>query len=316
MTPLLDKRLLFVTGKGGVGKSTVASALALAAARRGKRTILCEVAGQDRLSRLFHSEGIGSTETELRPGLAGISVDPGRAMEEYLRVQVGSRALVRLLFDNRIFQYFVAAAPGAREVLTMGKIWELAQLDRPWSGAKTRYDLVVVDAPATGHGLGLLGAPRTIRDVARVGPIRRQANRIDSFLRDPERTGVIAVALAEEMPVVETIEFGHRLQEQMGMEPSAVVVNAVYPERFSAAEADALGALEDGSARGDGQLGPAAREAVQAALAERRRAAAQRAQLRALRREVGDVTTLPFLFEPELGLEEVERLSHELERRL
>jgi anion-transporting ArsA/GET3 family ATPase len=314
---LFDKRLLFVTGKGGVGKSTVASALGLAAARQGKRTILCEVSQQERLSRLFHHEGIGFAETELRPGLSAISIDPGLATEEYFRVQLGNRALFRLLFDNRIFQYFVAAAPGAREVVTMGKIWELAQLDRPWTRAEERYDLVVVDAPATGHGLGLLGAARTIGDIARVGPIRRQADRIDSFIRDPKQIGVVSVALAEEMPIVEAIEFGHRLEDQMGLTPSAVIVNRVYPERFNAAEAEALAALEgDGAGRGDGSLSPAAREAVRAALSERRRASAQRSQLRRLRKEVGAVTTLPFLFEPELGVEDVEQLSHELERRL
>jgi anion-transporting ArsA/GET3 family ATPase len=315
-TPL-DKRLLFVTGKGGVGKSTVASALGLAAARRGKRTIICEVAQQERVSRLFHRAGVGFLETELRPGLAAISIDPGRAMEEYLRVQIGNRALFRLLFENRIFQYFAAAAPGARELVTMGKVWELAQLDRPWTGAKARYDLVVVDAPATGHSLGLLGAPRTIREIARVGPIRRQANRIDSFLRDPSRTGVLSVALPEEMPVVETIEFARRLEDEMGLTPDAVVVNGVYPERFTATEARLLARLDGaGSAASDESLSAGSRAAVTAALSEHRRASAQRTHVRRLRREASAVTTLPFLFAPELGLEEVERLSRELERRL
>jgi len=244
LASLFDKRLLFVTGKGGVGKSTVASALGLAAARLGKRTILCEVAQQELTSRLFHRDGIGFEETELVPGLAAISIDPQQAMEEYLRVQIGNRALFKLLFDNRIFQYLADAAPGVRELVTMGKVWELAQLERPWTGAETRYDLVVVDAPATGHGLGLLGAPRTIRDIARVGPIRRQANRIDTFLRDPSATGVVAVALAEEMPVVETLEFDRRLSAEMGLETGAVVVNGLYPERFSGADAAALAQLD------------------------------------------------------------------------
>ena len=316
---VLDKRLVFVTGKGGVGKSTVALALGLAAARGGKRTILCELAQQERASRLFQREGVGFHETEVGPGLAAISIDPQLAMEEYLRVQVGNRAVFRLLFDNRVFQYLAAAAPGARELVTMGKVWELAQLERPWTGAETRYDVVVVDAPATGHGLGLLGAPGTFRDIARVGPIRRQAGRIDSFIRDPSRTGVVAVALPEEMPVVETVEFGRRLEGEMGMAVDAVVVNGVYPERFTAAEARALGDLSrDGSGpRGDATLSAAARDAIHAALLEHRRARSQRAQLRRLREELdGRVATLPFLFEPELGLAEVERLSRQLERRL
>lgn len=312
MADLLDKRLLFVTGKGGVGKSTVASALGLVAARRGKRAIVCELAQQERLSRLFRHEGVGFEETELAPGLAAISIDPQRAMEEYLRVQVGNRALFHLLFENRLFQYFAAAAPGAKELVTIGKVWELAQLDRPWTGKPARYDLVVVDAPATGHSLGILRVAATMRNIARVGPIRRQADRIDGFVRDRRRTGVVTVALPEEMPVTETIEFRERLRAEMGMAIDTVVMNGLYPERFAGDEGRVL-------AQVDGAVGPsggAARAAVRAALSEHRRARAQREQLRRLRKEVDRSITLPYLFEPELGLAEVERLSRELEQHL
>lgn len=311
VSELLDKRLLFVTGKGGVGKSTVASALGLLAARSGRRVILCEVAQQERVSRLFRKEGVGFEETELADGLAAISVDPQHALEEYLRVQVGNRALFKLLFENRVFQYFAAAAPGAKELVTIGKVWELAQLDRPWTKKTTRYDLVVVDAPATGHGLGILKVASTMRDIARVGPIRRQADRIDSFVRDTRRTGIVTVAAPEEMPVTETLEFRHRLGEEMGMSIDAVVVNGLLPERFGGPEAERLAAL-DGSLLKDGR----ARAAVRAALSEHNRARVQRSQLRRLRKEVKGAVSLPFLFEPELGLPEVERLSRELERRL
>jgi anion-transporting ArsA/GET3 family ATPase len=310
MPGLLDKRLLFVTGKGGVGKSTVAAALGLVAARRGSRVILCEVAQQERVSRVFEREGVGFDETELRPGLAAISIDPQRALEEYLRVQVGNRALFKLLFENRVFQYFAAAAPGAKELVTMGKVWELAQLDRPWTKKTSRYDLVVMDAPATGHGLGILKVASTIRDVARVGPIRRQADRIDSFVRDRRRTGIVTVALPEEMPVTETLEFRDRLDDEMGLGVDTVVMNGLYPERFDGAEASRLADL-DGARQGEH-----VKAAVGAALSEHHRARAQRAQLRRLRKEVDHAVTLPFLFEPELRLEEIERLSRDLERRL
>jgi anion-transporting ArsA/GET3 family ATPase len=311
MADVLDKRLLFVTGKGGVGKSTVASALGLLAARRGKRVILCEVAHQERVSRLFRREGVGFEETELRPGLAAISVDPQHALEEYLRVQVGNRALFKLLFENRVFQYFAAAAPGAKELVTIGKVWELAQLDRPWTRKSSRYDLVVVDAPATGHGLGLLKVASTMRDIARVGPIRRQADKIDSFVRDARQTGIVTVAIPEEMPVTETLEFRERLADEMGMAIDTVVVNGLYPERFVGEEARRLAEV-DGKPSGTGRAGAA----VRAALSEHNRARTQRAQLRRLRKEVDGSVTLPFLFEPELGLSEIERLSRDLERRL
>src|SRR5919204_278698 len=195
---IFDKRLIFVTGKGGVGKTTVAAALGLAAARAGKRTIVCEVAHQERMSQAFRREGVGYSEAELAPRLFAISIDPQRSMEEYLSSQVKPAPLYKLLFDNRFFQYFAAATPGMRELVTIGKIWELAQLERR-SAKASPYDLVIVDAPSTGHGLGILRTPATFRDAARVGPIRRQANIIDSFISDPKLTGVVTVALPEEM---------------------------------------------------------------------------------------------------------------------
>lgn len=309
MASLLDKRLVFVTGKGGVGKTTVAAALGLAAARAGRRTIVCEVAEQQHMSAALGAEGVGYEERELRERLYAISIDPERAQEEYLRDQLRSRTLYRLLVDNRMFQYLTAATPGLRELLTVGKVWELAQLQRR-DPARAPYDLVVVDAPATGHGLGLLSAPRTFRDVARVGPVSRQAGLIHSFVTDPARTGVVVVALPEEIPVAETIDFRSRLLDELGMELDAVVVNGLYPERFSGAEAERI------AAAGGGGGDPAVRAALRSALSEHRRARTQRSQLRRLRRAVGRVATLPFLFEPALGLDSFERLARELERKL
>src|SRR5437763_5513224 len=240
---LMDKRLVFVTGKGGVGKTTVAAALGLAAAKRGKRTIVCEVARQERMSRAFRREGVGWSESRLADNLYAISIDPQRSLEEYLEDQIGSRRLAHLLFHNRIFEYFATAAPGVRELVTIGKVWELAQLERR-RARDAPYDLVIVDAPATGHGLATLHAPRTFRDIARVGPISRQAGRIDSFITDPAQTGVVVVALPEEMPVSETVEFRDRLAETMGMSIDAVLVNGLFPERFSDEDAERIEAVD------------------------------------------------------------------------
>ena len=309
MPLLLDKRLVVVTGKGGVGRTTVAAALGLAAARAGKRVMVCEVAQQERMSRAFRREGVGYSETELADNFWAMSVEPQRALDEYLSQQVGG-ALAGVLFHNRIFEYFVAAAPGVRELTTIGKVWELAQLERRDRRASP-YDLVILDAPASGHGLAMLRAPRTFGDIARVGPIRRRADMIYDFLRDPERTGVVSVALAQEMPVNETIEFRAKLREQMGVKTDAVVVNALLPERFRAEEAERIEAV-------DGEHGSAeVAAALRAALSEHRRARAQRQQLRRLKEAVGDgVVTLPFVWEPELGLGDFERLAGELERKL
>ena len=312
MSALLDKRLLFVAGKGGVGRTTVAASLGLLAARRGKRTIVVEVAKQERVSKSFRHAGAGYHETELAPNLYGISIDPDKSLEEFLQDQVGSRRLAGLLFHNRIFEYFAAATPGMRELVTIGKVWELALLERRRRG-DTPYDLVILDGPPTGQGLGMLRTPQTFAEVARVGPVRRKALIIDSFLRDPGQTGVVAVALPEEMPVNESVEFSGKLRDQLGYAPGLVVMNALLPERFSGEEAEAI-------ERVNGEGGePTVASALRVALSQHRRCRAQRSQLRRLKKE-GDpeapVVTLPFLFDTDLGLEDWERLSGELERRL
>jgi anion-transporting ArsA/GET3 family ATPase len=305
---LLDKRLVVVTGKGGVGRTTVATALGLVAARMGKRVIVAEVAQQERMSRAFRREGVGYSETELAGNFYAMSVDPQRALEEYLGEQIPG-PLSGALLHNRIFEYFVAAAPGVRELTTIGKVWELAQPERKY-GTGSRYDLVIMDAPASGNGLAMLRAPRTFGEIARVGPVRRRADMIHEFLRDPERTGIVSVALPQEMPVNETIEFREKLHDEMGMETDAVIVNQLLPERFSAEEYEQIEAV-------NGDHGsPEVAAALRAALSEHRRAKSQRTQLRRLKRELPDVVTLPFLWEPELRLEDFERLADELERKL
>jgi anion-transporting ArsA/GET3 family ATPase len=308
MPALLDRRLVVVTGKGGVGKTTVAAALGLLAARRGRRTVVCEVAQQERLAGLFGVHDVGHTEVELAPGLFSVSVQPERAMHEWLRHQLKSGALAGLLGHSRLFGYLTAAAPGVTELVTVGKVWDLAQTKRRTGGST--FDTVIMDAPATGHALALLRAPRTYANIARVGPIARHAAQIDRFLRDPDATGVICVALPEEMPVNETVDLEQRLGEDLGLDIGQVVANGVLPERFDAGEARRLGQLE-------GQGTKAAQAAVAAALVEHRRAEGQREQLERLRAEVrAPVATLPYLFEPEPRRRELELLSDRLEEML
>jgi anion-transporting ArsA/GET3 family ATPase len=168
-----------------------------------------------------------------------------------------------------------------------------------------------VDAPASGHGLAMLTTPRTFGEIARVGPIRRQAGKVSALLSDPERTAYVAVAQPEEMPVNETLDLERRLPDAVGLGLDVVVVNGMWPERFSAAEAQTL---RDASVDGHE---PAAAAPLRAALAVHERARAQRTHLRRLRREcAAPVVTLPFVFEHELGLPEYHRLAADLARRL
>jgi anion-transporting ArsA/GET3 family ATPase len=211
-----------------------------------------------------------------------------------------------LLYRSRIFGYLAAATPGLRELVTIGKIWEVALPDRKVKKGR-EYDLVIVDAPATGHGVAFLQTPRTFANVARVGPIKAQAEALETFLVNHRKTGVAIVALPEEMPVNETAALEQTLTEDVGVSVDRVYMNALYPERFSAAEAQRL---EPASQNGNG----AVRAACRAALSESRRAAAQREQLARLTELIeAPIRTLPFIFEPELGAGQIRELSGQID---
>jgi anion-transporting ArsA/GET3 family ATPase len=286
---LLARRLLYVSGKGGVGKSTVAAALGLLAARRGGRTVVAEVHRRSDVEHAVTSAGVDH-----------VSIDPEAAMEEYLVDQLPVKALADVLTSSRAFTYLAAATPGLRELLTAGKVWELAQDERRTPGAEP-YDHVVVDAPATGHGLAVLATPRTFAETASVGPIARQAGIIDAMLSDPARTAVVAVTTPEELPINETLLLRDELREQMGLDLALCVINAVRADRFSSADADALAAAPDSPA-------------VRAALRAHGLARAQRAQVARLRRALGGVPTVSVPFCAHGA--DLEAIAHRLERAL
>jgi len=298
MEALLSHSLIVVTGKGGAGKSTVAAALGIAAHRRGLRTVIAEVAARDDLSPALRPSEAAGAPRGGRP--EHISIDPQRAMEEYLREQLPVGALAALLSRSRIFTTMTAATPGMRELLTIGKVWELAEQGR--GGRGHPYDLVVLDAPATGHGLAMLQAPRTFASVARVGPVAKQGRAIASFLADPQRTAVLAVSSAEEMAVTETLDLRAQLLEQLGLDLALCIVNAVVSHGFSAREERTLRAAPPSPAQ-------------HAALFSASWARHQRAQIARLHRGMPDVglVTLPFIFKSALDWAALERLSRELD---
>lgn len=298
-----------MTGKGGVGKTTVAAALGLLAARSGRRTIVAEIGAQAHVAASFGAASPGFHEVELAPGLSTISIDPEHAIEEYLHVKAGR--LADVLIRSRAFSYLAQATPGLRELVSLGKVWELAQLERRTRGGSP-YDLVVFDAPATGHGVGVLKTPSTFAEIARVGPIATQGRAMAASLADPSFTGVLAVARAEEMPVTETLELRDALQRELGLALDRVVVNAVLPARFTAREAAALRAAAKGA---NGSA--AARAALAAALSAHGRASGQRAQIRRLRAGLGGAPVeLPFLFSSVLDAAALDTLARVLEAKL
>ena len=296
---------MIVTGKGGVGKSTVSLALGLAAAERGKRTIVCEVSAQEQLSRVFHRAEVGFHEVEMAENLWAISIDPDESMREYVLLQLKVRAMRDLLFRSKIFNYLAAATPGLKELVTFGKVWELAQKERR-AGSGRSYDMVILDAPATGHGVGFLQTPRTFASMARVGPIHAQAETLDAFIRDRRKTGVAIVALPEEMPVNETAGLERTLNEDIEASVDRIFCNGLYPDRFSGEDLGRLEPLAAGN-------GFAAAAAARAALRVTSRAEAQREQLDRLRGlTTAPVTTMPFIFEPEMNLGHLRQLAAEV----
>ena len=305
MPDLLDKRLVFVTGKGGVGKSTVSISLGLAAAAQGKRTIVCEVASQENASRVFKKGEVGFNEVEVAENLWAISIDPDESLREYLLLQLRVRAMRDLLVRSRIFNYLAAATPGLKELVTIGKVWELAQTDRKVKKGRS-YDLVVVDAPATGHGIGFLQTPRTFASIARVGPMHNQANELDRFITDHDTTGVAIVSIPEEMPVNESALLEEQLTGDVGIAVDRMYMNAMYPERFDSDEAAKLERVAEIT---EG----APHAAVRAALSQFRRARSQREQLKRLSDRVRTpVKTLPFIFQPRLDVPALNRLAEAL----
>ena len=296
-----------MTGKGGVGKTTIAYALGLAAAASGRRVIVCEIASQERGSSIFGGPSLDFEERRLGKGLWATSIDPERAIREYLEVQLPMRSMAAILSRSNLFGYLTAATPGLQEMVTMGKVWELALERRKSPDARRTYDLVIVDAPATGHGIAFLQTPHSFRDLARVGPLAHQAGVIERTLADPEATGVAIVAWPEEMAISEAIELERALSGAAAGTRYSIdrfVANGVYPARFSATDATAIE-----RAAGAGE----AAAALTAALDEHRHAGAQRTQLERLGDEASaPISELPFLFAAELRAEELGLLAERL----
>ena len=293
---ILDHRLLVVTGKGGTGKTTVVAALAQAAAGRGRRVLVVETGRDEAVPRLLApgSPPVGYEGREVQPGLTCMRVDPYAALSEYIGLQFGARVVADTVLRNRAFRQLMDAAPGWRELITLGKIWHLEQAER--APGDPRWDLLLVDAPATGHGITFLDVPRVVVSAVRAGPLRRHAGWVESMVRDPDATLLLPVALAEELPARETAELVARLREQVGIAVDRVVVNALTPPPLPDAVPDLVERLE--RLRPDAELGGLPAPPVLAACL---RHACARAELN--RHYLGEIqrsTGLPAIALPEL----------------
>jgi anion-transporting ArsA/GET3 family ATPase len=353
MVSLLEHKLIVVTGKGGTGKSTVAGALGLIAAQRGLRTIIVEVGAQRHMANLFAgaealADGQPGDEIELQENLWSTSVDLDRVLIEWLHALTG-RISARLLASSNTFQYLAAAAPGAKELVSMIKVRELCEVRDTRESTSSNpgrevgdhagvYDLVVLDAPATGHALAMLRSPQTFAAIVRVGPLAEQASRVRELLEDPRRTGYVAVTHASEMAVTETLELEEGLRSELDRDLDAVVVNGTVPRRFTREELERIAALDVkriaklnmGQTNERDAKRPARHDtdsqvvhsATRTARAAYERARVQQSQIARLRRQrfadgmPPGVVTIPLTFTPKLDLEGVRDISTLLERKL
>ena len=297
---LLERRLHFVVGKGGVGKTTVAAALALTLARRGRRTLAVDMEPGRRLAGLLGREA--------DPRLSVLHVDGRAALEEYLNLVIPVKRLLATVFASKIYQYFVAAAPGLKELMTVGKIWYEATRRE---GGRPAWDAIVVDAPATGHSLQYLRMPQAARETFGAGLVQREASKITELLRDRRATAVHLVTLAEEMPVIETLEMRGQLTGALQLPLGYVIANRLHRRHFDPAAVERLRVAA---------TAPAPERALLHCVAER---AAEEsgwsdinaANLARLHAGIGDapLVELPFLFVEEFGLAELEQVARLLE---
>ncbi|MED5263036.1 MAG: ArsA family ATPase [Myxococcota bacterium] len=248
---ILERRVIVVSGKGGAGKTTVSAALALAARDAGDRVLLAEVLKDGPIVRNFEPEAnpVDYAGRELRPGLTVMHIDPYEALSEYVRLQVGLPRALTSWLRSRSFEQLMDAAPGWRELVVLGKVWHLEQMRDEEN--RRSFDRIVIDAPASGHGLTFLDVPRVVVSALRGGPLRDEAARVEALVRDPDRTILVPVSLAEELAVQETAELVERVRADVGIHVEAAIANAVSSPPFApplkglAEELEALPAREE-----------------------------------------------------------------------
>lgn len=261
--PEAERRFVFVTGKGGVGKTTVTAALALAIAATGKRVLIAMCGAHERLSSILNTAPIGHDIAQVADGVWATKIAPDRAMQEYGQMVLKVKTIARAVFDNKYTNAFFRAVPGLHEWAMLGKSW-FHTTER--EGGRWRFDVVLFDAPSTGHGLDMLRVPKVILDIVPPGVLRRDAEAAWDMFRDPERGGVVVVSLPEAMPTTESIELVTALRQELRLPILRVIVNSKFDSLFSAEEQAALGSAgllgHHNSEPIDTVLGAAARRAA------------------------------------------------------
>ena len=292
---------MILSGKGGVGKSVVGSAIASAAAERGRKTLYVEIDTPVDAARCLGGGAIGSHEAEIAPNLFAVNLDPMEVMDEYVRHVVKIDLLARRILESPVYRRFFVTAPGLKELMVLGKIMTLEGARDGWS-KRPRYDLLVVDAPATGHGLAYLRVPVAAEAAAPLGPIGANSRRILELLRDRERTALVIVAIPEEMAVVEAAWLNRLAADEVGIAPRLLVLNAVHERRLDPAQEAEVLRLSAKRSAGRLPSGASLEEALEAARRQIRRRKLSRFYETRLRRSSSlSMVTLPYLHDDPIG---------------
>ncbi|MFI5206641.1 MAG: ArsA family ATPase [Gemmatimonadales bacterium] len=233
-------QLIVVTGKGGVGKTVVAAALGRIMADRGRRVLLLDADSREAQHRLFGAPPSGGEVVSLMPRLAVLNAVPRTILDREVALALKIKVLSNRVLASPIYQHFADGAPGLKEMMLLGYALKVAEGD-----AKPKADLVIIDAPGSGHGLSLLAAPLLMSEVITTGPLGHMASRIAALVADPARCAIVLPTLAEEMAVQETLETIAAMERRISRAPSMVVVNAVFPPRDGGAQAKASSVSRD-----------------------------------------------------------------------
>jgi anion-transporting ArsA/GET3 family ATPase len=316
--PLFNRRLVVIAGKGGVGRTTVAAAMALSAARAGKKVLLCQTKAKERLSTLFGKPIVGHEIVRVQDRLWAVNMSPQPALREYGAMVLRSEFIAKQVLENRVSRAFLHAVPGVEDYAMLGKAWYHTTEEED---GRLTYDLVILDGPATGHVLTLLGIPDAILAAVPDGPLSRPARATHDLLRDPKRCAFVIVTLAEDMPANEAIELAQRANA-MSLPLGPLVVNALFPPRFrQGGAARGLSLLlgnDDGRALREGaHADPTLATLVDSArLAERRRALNDR-ELERLRKALPlPQIQLPYVFQSDFGPKAISELADRLDGQL
>jgi anion-transporting ArsA/GET3 family ATPase len=240
---ILNRRLIFTMGKGGVGKSLVSAVLTRLALERGKRVLLVQINTRDRVANYLGCQPADEKIREVEPNLFSISIKPTAAIKEYVLMQVRLPIIYRLVFENRAVRYFLKAVPALNDLVVLGKI--IYHLEECNPDGRPVYDLIIVDAPPTGHGLFLVGLPYVMTEAVSTGPIHREAANMLKLLTDPAVTAINLVTLPEEMPVSETLDMHRKLTTEYNMPIGLLVVNQALDPIFEEGDEQRLTALKD-----------------------------------------------------------------------